>query len=356
MENVVENTKIQETPTKKRIEWIDVAKFFGIFLVFVAHGLWVNEATLYLELPRGIIYTFHMPLFFILSMMTTSLSDSKATFAKKTKKRAMHLLIPYCLIFICYLIIDITYLKVDASTKSFWVDNLLRLIGREYYDVKYMGPVWFFMALFVGQTLFDFLHLTLKDDLYLLMASMIISTIGVLMGISNLKFPFTLDMACSSIIFFFVGYKLKNFDFEKHQFVKFIILLVVWLGTMFLTFPDFKVATYYELWFRRFPLYPICIICAICGSMVFMYLIKWFCKIKYIYKPFAFLGRWTIVLVCVHAIDQFYFDSWFNFFPDNHFLTDYLGALIGIGISLVIIGFIYLYKLVIKPKLVKKEK
>ena len=45
----------------KRIEWLDIAKGIGILLVILGHCLNINQRSFHL------IFTFHMPLFFLLS-------------------------------------------------------------------------------------------------------------------------------------------------------------------------------------------------------------------------------------------------------------------------------------------------
>ena len=47
-----------------RIEWIDIAKGIGIILVVIGHNFSDGENIIYL---RKWIYSFHMPLFFLLS-------------------------------------------------------------------------------------------------------------------------------------------------------------------------------------------------------------------------------------------------------------------------------------------------
>ena len=44
----------------KRIEWIDIAKGIGIILVVIGH---ISQ----IKVLNDIIYSFHMPLFFIIS-------------------------------------------------------------------------------------------------------------------------------------------------------------------------------------------------------------------------------------------------------------------------------------------------
>lgn len=70
----------------KRIEWIDVAKALAIILVGIGHY----------NCPRGLqiwIYSFHMPLFFILSGVTLDIKKYK--FVKFVKRKAKAFLVPW---------------------------------------------------------------------------------------------------------------------------------------------------------------------------------------------------------------------------------------------------------------------
>ncbi|MGG1754302.1 acyltransferase family protein, partial [Bacillus pumilus] len=70
----------------KRLEWVDAAKGIGILLVVMAH----------VPIPdsfKQFIYSFHMPLFFLLSgMMFRSSSRPALSFIQK---KAKSLLLPY---------------------------------------------------------------------------------------------------------------------------------------------------------------------------------------------------------------------------------------------------------------------
>ncbi len=69
----------------KRMDWLDMAKGYGIILVMVGH---LCEWT-----PVGsVIYSFHIPLFFLLSGYLFSIRDSFTDFLKR---KAKGMLIPY---------------------------------------------------------------------------------------------------------------------------------------------------------------------------------------------------------------------------------------------------------------------
>jgi fucose 4-O-acetylase-like acetyltransferase len=83
------------TPARTRTQWVDVAKGIGIVLVVVGHALDGLLAARLVE-PRGLasasyfaIYTFHMPLFFLLAglFVPQRLANSTAGFLRDTAVR-----------------------------------------------------------------------------------------------------------------------------------------------------------------------------------------------------------------------------------------------------------------------------
>lgn len=70
----------------KRLDWVDAAKGIGILLVVMAH----------VPIPdsfKQFIYSFHMPLFFLLSgMMFRSSSQPAMSFIQKKRKACSYLI------------------------------------------------------------------------------------------------------------------------------------------------------------------------------------------------------------------------------------------------------------------------
>ena len=65
-------------PTSNREPWIDFAKGITLLLVIIGHTV--------SGVLSGAIYSFHMPLFFILSGITAKLSSSAQQFSDKTQR------------------------------------------------------------------------------------------------------------------------------------------------------------------------------------------------------------------------------------------------------------------------------
>ena len=83
---------------KKRILWVDIAKALTILSVPISHTLEI-EMTL-----RTMFFSFHMPLFFILSGFTTKLATDWKTFRARLKKNFLHLIVPAFIVLVIFAI------------------------------------------------------------------------------------------------------------------------------------------------------------------------------------------------------------------------------------------------------------
>ncbi len=138
---------------KQRELWADNAKFIGIFLMVLGHN---PLESLSLD---DFIYSFHMPLFFVLSGYFAS--SKKEDFSSYLKKNFRSLIVPY--LFFCIIALPFNYYCL-WNNRSIYpchneVDFILRpLLGILFVDttsVSYFnGPMWFFIPLFTVKIMF----------------------------------------------------------------------------------------------------------------------------------------------------------------------------------------------------------
>lgn len=107
---------------KERIGWIDCAKGIAILLVIFGHSIGGGsraEAVL-----RGVIFSFHMPLFFILSSLTFRPSVDGNDFLKKTEKAFKHLIIPALILYVIRILLEVLAIikkgNSDELTINMW--------------------------------------------------------------------------------------------------------------------------------------------------------------------------------------------------------------------------------------------
>ncbi len=120
---------------KKNIPWVGIVKSIGVFLVFIGH-IWSHSR---LEMIYKAIYSFHMPLFFILAGF---LFSSKDTFMEMTKKKLFRVLLPGLFYNILFSPLYFVYTeKIDISE---FISGLFFFRG----EVTANPPCWFFFTLF----------------------------------------------------------------------------------------------------------------------------------------------------------------------------------------------------------------
>lgn len=298
---------------QNRIEWIDCAKGITIILVIVGHSIRYYFLG---ETIRGLIFSFHMPLFFILSAITFSCSRDDKEFIFKTKRAAKQLLIPAFITFVMmtiYLIYsnkhnilsEPEYLKQKLYTLIYSSGGKTKLNNMGISDI---GFSWFFFSFFIGRSLFDYTHLKFQDK-QLFIVTCLMCVAGLYFG-STQWLPFSMDISLAVMPFFYVGYRLKNYKIDSHPYKQLLLFGAIWVITFMLGLTDLYDKTYLQLSYRKYNFFPICYITAIAGTLFVCELSNLMLKIKYVMKPFIYLGKNSLYLLCVHTVDAIWSKFW----------------------------------------------
>ena len=94
---------------KPRLVWIDIAKAIGLFFIIIGH-LTINKYN-----GAKYIYWFHVPFFFLISGLLHSSAQKIPAFIAA---RFKHLMVPYCVLVCCALIMVVTGLSGQLSVKN----------------------------------------------------------------------------------------------------------------------------------------------------------------------------------------------------------------------------------------------
>ncbi len=214
-----------DVKNRKRIEWIDWIKAIGIFLVVIGHGHCTPKSRLW-------IYSFHMPLFFLVSGATFNYLKYK-NLKECIIARARGLIIPYICINIFTLpfwYIYYTYL----STKVFNLGNTIKaiLIGNTEIMEPVHGPTWFLLTLFLSEVLFYIISRTCKGDKKsLLNFSILLILIGYAESITSNNIDMiwhlnTVPMACGLIIIGYLAYNYIKVNEEKIKKINIVFPII----------------------------------------------------------------------------------------------------------------------------------
>lgn len=295
MENVKENV------CKKRMEWLDIAKGIAILLVIAGH-----VSLLPWQPYRKVIFSIHMPLFFVAAGVTTKGNVEKEYIKRLTKR----LLVPYFLVAMLTILciawragnIDIVW----EIKKILWASGVpanygpgIPITGTGVIPV--VGAIWFLPCIWWSKIFFGVILKYTEDKNKYSKAILvfIVSLTGFLVG-QKLKVPFGIDIAAYVMVFMYGGYLIKKYDLleRKCQTLGIISMILWWLaikcGALELS------ARYY----RKFPDCILVILGAIAGTyVVFVISHELIGKIKIVKDILIFCGKHSMLMLCIHHVE-----------------------------------------------------
>lgn len=305
----------------KRIEWIDIEKAIAIMLTIVGHSAGASKRGIII---LGIIYSFHMPLFFVLSGLTHKCSSDKDILKENMIASAKHLLGSAIIVLIIRAIICFMHDRETFTLRNIfsliesliWASGIDVNMGGQIY--KSIGMLWFVFVIFEGKIIFDYLVLsTNKDKERLRLLIIMLGVVGVIFGRIQWM-PFSLDVSLAVLPFFYWGHYLQeqgyiyNIDQQKSRYLvmRCFAYAVAWGILLFFTRYNWFDYTYFELANRVYPFYPLCLIVAILGTMSLSYLSMIISKIPIMCKALGIMGQNSLYILYVHFLDMYWEKLW----------------------------------------------
>ena len=320
-----------------RIEWADTARGIAILCVILGH----MNISKYLEY---IIFSFHMPVFFLLGGYFLKPGDNKSFIVKKAK----HLLIPYAFTCICIIILsqipyltgkisDIEYIQPESSTLINQIKASLLGSGdrKDFLWIRaeaYVGAIWFLLALFWDQIIINFVIQTHIPYIFIY----VFAVIGI---ISSMFFwlPLSIQSAAAGAVFVTIGYKFSGKDIGRIIDNKKIMLLCFILWGIYLCL-CFYFDTRLSLASARFPFGPLDFICPTAASVVvFRISHRLMPRIPKLKDLLSWLGKNSLVVLCFHLLEL-------KWIPLGETVSFYL-ELAGVENKLICGIFIYIAKI-----------
>ncbi len=169
-----------------------MAKGLGMILVLVGHlqGDSIFTFSPYIHPLCVYIFSFHMPLFFIISGILIAIkNDEIRPFRDVAKARFRGIMIPYFWFSFFYMIVVVAALiKGEIAPGSLYLNiwYVLSMYG--------MNVLWFLPALYLGELLFIFARRKIRDDIpfavVIILSNAVVYFISYFLGIAKYKTPF----------------------------------------------------------------------------------------------------------------------------------------------------------------------
>lgn len=305
-------------PEKKRIEYIDTAKAIAILLVIIGHSYWIKD------LPRlqSLIYSFHMPLFFLISGFFVK--DMKIS--QSISKYAKAYLWPYLVVALFILLIGIFkslwqgdpwYSLIPLNTVKILWGSAFEVRGVLFGNIPHIGPSWFLLALFFACVMFVCIS-KLKTTLEQAAAVTLLACFSIC-SVEVIQLPLSLQGAMVALLYIYIGAITKRNDliekiFGLPGYIK-LAALALWL--------------LYSLNNEGLSVGTANIGHSIVGftvSLIGSFFVLWLCKVSKLTT--RWIGRNTLAILCAHVLIWRIFDIFgisarqLTFAPELNFIIE----------------------------------
>lgn len=307
-----------------RIEYIDVAKGIAIILVILSH-MWIPSIT-------QILFSFHMPVFFVISGYF--LNDKKPIHMFALS-RIRQLMVPFFItaafifLYRCYTL----HIENDFS---------LLMAGKQFAKILYgranpdsVGAIWFLPALCVASIIVRSIMGNKRAAFWVIL----VASIGYLTG-KILWFPMSIQAGMVSALFVYVGHLAKKHNLMQSRFFRFSPELC--LIAAFWIYGSWRFGAMH-LSGNSFPAGIDSILAGLAGVIVFIKLCSYIVLIPVLSRIFTFLGRHSLMILCFHCFEDSLHLASYLHLPcwQTTFLVRTVWA---VGSTCIVTSVVYAYK------------
>ncbi|MEA5020607.1 MAG: acyltransferase family protein [Gordonibacter sp.] len=194
--------------TNSRLGWVDIAKGLAIISVILGHSYEFGNPI------HALVYSFHIPLFFILAGYTTKLKSQKQILVPSVKR----LLLPYAALCLFNLLLNVINPAVSFSDLGYVLLGYV-FAGSDPaqpFGFPGVGLAWFLMALFTSRVLFNVIttfFVRFKVPELVRAATFLLLACGAYILSSYISLPLAGNQAFVAMLFLYLGFILKKYQF-----------------------------------------------------------------------------------------------------------------------------------------------
>lgn len=294
----VEND-VGKKSSRSRKAFIDIARGIAMISIILGH----------LGVIPHIVYSFDVPIFFIISGFFI---DEQGSLSQFIKRRFRTLIVPYLItstiMILAVMIKEIATSGDPLTSGNYWLFAALYGSGANRYNpipILGIGPIWFLLVSFFSCCLVKVL---LKTKPYIRIPIIVLAFLCGYYTSKSIWLPFSIQASLCAALFVYIGYLIGQ---EKHliqkmrketKFVCFTIMACIWIAFIY---------SFTTFWFVScdFGNGPIDIFSSVCGCLVVI-VISYFIEhhMGIVSKFLSAVGKNSLLVLCVHTIS-------FNLFP-----------------------------------------
>lgn len=295
------NRMLSEVKQFQRDESFDLLKGLGIILM-----IWVHCRT---PAVSDFAYTFHMPLFLFISGYFFKSRDFKHEVSLDFRR----ILVPY--VFTCLVMLVLAFITFDGFSFGSMSRTALfsSLWGGAVWghlfsipESLFIGPLWFLLGLLWVRLIASVLFRFIKNDVACGAIIFILAIVAKCVFEVHGHIPMSFLQAFGCLGFFYMGNLAKKYDLLNYANLKKIlpVSLLCWLYCMTFSSLALHICVY-----EGFYVLDILGAWGVFG-VLFVFVKNVYCETNWLWKIILFVGRNSIIVLCVHAVDHCMLNRW----------------------------------------------
>ena len=295
--------QMMQRENRTRLRWLDAARGLAMLLVMIGHTVPGNETVI------GALYTFHLPLFFVISGYASRPVHDWRSFVRRHVHSFFRLIVP-CVVLQMGLMVYLCLLEGNLSAG--------RLIGLEKRAILQLfwasaqsvsgrpalGIPWFMFAIFWGRMLFDLLRMVFTRHAAL--ACVLVSAAGLAIGTAA-YLPQSMDLAMVSVLFLCAGEQLRRLDTLGSRVRRGVLLTAALVWALGL-----RQGVRIDMAVHQYGPYGLGVPVSLCASAVVCALMQRLDGCAPLSVPLAFVGRISLPVFLVHHVDDYFMGWWYR--------------------------------------------
>lgn len=244
---------------KERIEWVDVIKGFAIIMVMWGHTY--NNALIHV-----FIYSFHIPLFFLMSGYFFSIKNMK--YKDFLWYKIKTLLFPMAIFSIINVFIQII---INFDNLAI-IPKRLAGIFIELRGSQYDSGLWFITCLFVAELIYWIVIKLSKDNLTIEISLLLICAIvgNLYIAFVDHIVPWSIEAALIAIGFLGAGRLIRTYESKFIDQINAKVLVVCIIIFAVSSFLNYMYGVCPDIYADKIGIIPLYYISALSGSMIFI--------------------------------------------------------------------------------------
>lgn len=325
----------------KRPNFIDYSKAIGIYLVVLGqYGYFLNipfKNNLLWNVVFN-IYSFHVPLFFIISGYLFKFTSIKTSLSKGFRQ----LIIPYLLLSLISLILGLTNLFLtDELSKQRILDNILGIISASDFGKVYSHysiPLWFVYSLFFIKMYMEIAKNIRNNWILYLLLIITIAGGGLTIYRNDGILAFRISSTITGLSFFCIGFYAKTYinKIKSFKIYGLVILFVISLMLLIISLHfnmDYNHKPGLSVFSSKFGRHPLLFYSGgIAGTLMIMSLSQILSRFKN--RMILTISNGTIIVLGIHQVIYFVFKG---FITSNNLYFAIFFSLFILAICYVII-------------------